>query len=54
MVVYKGWRFTLLGFKRWRVTSPNKSFTFDIIFKDGIKELISRTELWMEVVNGNN
>lgn len=54
MVMYKGWRFVLLGVKRWRVTSPNKDFTFDIIFKDGIRELISRTDLWMEVVHGNN
>lgn len=50
MVTYKGWTFTLLGFKRWRVTTPNKAFTFDIIFRNGIRELVERVNLWMEVI----
>ena len=51
MVVYKGWKFTLLGFNRWRVRTPNNAFTFDIIFKDGIRELKERVDLWREVID---
>lgn len=54
MVRYKGFTFTLLGFKRWKVTTPNKDFTFDIIFKGGIPELIERVEIWREVIDEHN
>lgn len=54
MVVYKGWKFTLLGMKRWRVRTPNNCFTFDIILKGGIEELKQRVDLWTEVTNDYN
>lgn len=54
MVVYKGFIFTLLGFKRWRVQTPNKAFTFDIILKGGVPELMERVNIWREVIDQND
>lgn len=58
MIIYKGWKFILLGFKRWRVIPPEwyvgNDFDFDIIFRSGVKELIARVNLWEEVLNGYN
>lgn len=53
MVIYKGFRFTLLGFNRWRVQTPNKAFTFDIILK-GVPEIVQRVNLWREVIDIND
>lgn len=51
MVLYKGFKFVLLGFNRWRVRTPNNSFTFDIILKGGIEELQERVNIWREVID---
>lgn len=56
MIIYKGWKFILLGLKRWRVIPPDwyEGSCFDVIFKSGVKELIARVDLWEEVLSGYN
>lgn len=56
MVIYRGWKFVLLGFKRWKVWCPpwTNQPDFDIILRDGVKELKARVDHWMEVIDGNN
>ena len=54
MVEYKRWKFIKLGFDRYRVITPNRSFTFDIIIRGGIKEIQERVDLWTEVTNEYN
>ncbi|MBO7093758.1 MAG: hypothetical protein J6W33_02520 [Spirochaetia bacterium] len=49
MIVYMGYRFYYLGLKRWRVSAPESEYTFDVIFKDGITELMDRAAMWKEV-----
>lgn len=56
MIIYKGWKFILLGLKRWRVIPPEwyEGSRFDVIFRSGVKELIARVNLWEEVLSGYN
>lgn len=58
MIIYKGWKFILQGFKRWRVIPPEwhvgSDFDFDVILRSGVKELIARVDLWEEVLSGYN
>lgn len=49
MVLYKGYRFYYLGLKRWRVSAPDSIYSFDILFKGGIQELMERTDIWKEL-----
>lgn len=61
MIIYKGWKFILLGMQRWRVIPPEwyecsyfEGSPFDVIFRSGVKELIARVNLWEEVLSGYN
>lgn len=56
MIIYKGWKFILLGMKRWRVIPPEwfrfEVDRFDVIFRSGVEELIARVNLWELVLRG--
>lgn len=49
MVLYKGYRFYYLGLKRWRVSAPDSIYSFDILFKGGIQDLMERVNLWRSI-----
>lgn len=54
MVQYKGWRFVNMGQGNiWRCTSPRKNFSF-LIKLNGVKEIIERVDLWMEVIEDHD
>lgn len=53
MVIYRGWKFILLGMKRWRVIDPYDECAFDIIFRGGITELIQRVAVWEAIYDNN-
>ncbi len=56
MVAYRGWKIVYLGMQRWKVWPPEwyDGPSFAIIFRNGIKELIARVNLWEEVLSGYN
>lgn len=54
MIEYRRWKFIHLGLDRYRVITPNRSFTFDIIIRGGINEIIERVNIWTEVTHDYN
>lgn len=51
MFIYKGYKCVYLGLKRWRISTPNSVFDFDLIMRGGIPELKERINLWRCIID---
>lgn len=51
MIMYRGFRATYLGLRRWKVTSPT-GLMFDIMAPN-ISSLMERIERWRHLYEGN-